>query len=223
MKLSSSSSSSPSSSGMPLNLGYSETGRNRGSSTCSGSPESLSDSSDCCDDSENALKYDGRSICPKLLVTIAGGRRLALRPSCALSSSCFAISRLCAANASSGDNAGGTSPSKCWNLGEGNGSRSLESFFLDCRSSVNADFVVMVGVMRNGRCEPLQLSSAACPAHAFFACKLLESPIRTVDHIGDCAQQAESGAPQRRRIQTAVDDRGSAGRRYVRLGVVREW
>ena len=49
----------------------------------------------------------------------SGGSRLTRRPSLLLSSSCFARRRLCAANMSNGDIAGGISPAKCCILGDG--------------------------------------------------------------------------------------------------------
>jgi len=52
-------------------------------------------------------------------VVVSGGNLLTRLPLLLLSSSCFASSRLCAANISSGDIAGGTSPAKCCILGDG--------------------------------------------------------------------------------------------------------
>ena len=72
----------------------------------------------------------------------SGGRRLTRRPSLLLSSNCFARRRLCAANMSSGDIAGGMSPARCCILGDGcperddkkPGSDSEEPFGFDDKS-----------------------------------------------------------------------------------------
>lgn len=44
---------------------------------------------------------------------VNGGSLLTLLPVLELSSNCFVSSRVCAANASSGESAGGTSPARC--------------------------------------------------------------------------------------------------------------
>lgn len=58
--------------------------------------------------------------CARELAMVNGGRRLMRCPLLALSSSCFANSRPCAAKASKGERSGGMSPALCSTRGEGN-------------------------------------------------------------------------------------------------------
>lgn len=84
----------------------------------------------------------------------SGGNRLTRRPSLLLSSSCFARRRLCAANMSSGDMAGGMSPARGCILGDGcadRGDRKLgndseEPFGLDDRSMNVGRLIVTMNV-----------------------------------------------------------------------------
>jgi hypothetical protein len=102
-----------------LTLGWTETGRKGGISTSGFMPDEpgRTDSVGLAVSVDRERKYWGRGW-PKEFAITRGGSRLTLFPPRALSSSCFASSRLCAAKASSGDSSGGISPAIC-SLGDG--------------------------------------------------------------------------------------------------------
>jgi hypothetical protein len=135
---------------MLLTLGCTETGRNEGISTSVFTPaeSGVMGSTGVVASADIERKYCGLPWF-KVFAIISGGSRLILFPCFALSSNCLASSRLCAANASSGDSSGGTSPAMC-NLGEGSDRRDGEGRVppkgpWDCdRRSINIGRFVIV-------------------------------------------------------------------------------
>jgi hypothetical protein len=94
----------------PLTVGYTETGRNPGVSTSVFRPEpGLVGDSGVVASADTERKYPGLPWLKELAI-VRGGNLLMRFPPLALSSNCFASSRLCAANASRGESSGGMSP-----------------------------------------------------------------------------------------------------------------
>lgn len=79
------------------------------------------------------------------LSVVRGGNLLILFPAFALCCSCFANKRLCKANASRGDNSGGTSPAT-WSRGDFNGREDREDDDCDRKSMKFGRGVAMAAV-----------------------------------------------------------------------------
>lgn len=102
-----------------LTVGYTEIGRNPGVSTSLFNPEPglAGDSGVVGSVADAERKYPG--LLKFKLAIVRGGNLLMRFSPLALSSSCFASRRLCAANASRGESSGGISPAT-WRRGDGN-------------------------------------------------------------------------------------------------------